>query len=192
MRIVFAFDRDDTLTNSPKTGPIPIEWVRHLARETDHEVWATGNQKLKSEADLPGTDELIAAYRERWGDPKDRFLRRGHPKFERAVEEGPGQPAPDLDTAVYLHEGHETPRGFPSEGSLTREQRLRLLHTLFPDHDWHVVIDNKYLEHLRGWTHFYPDEFGALVETFAPLLELGEPDDVVVPDYYDWPPDETA
>ena len=54
--IVFAFDRD--LTVDVNQGPVPLSLVRHLAHETDHEVWATGNQLLKAEAGIPGIEEM--------------------------------------------------------------------------------------------------------------------------------------
>ena len=59
---VFAFDRDETVdTNPPKNRPaVPLTWVRHLAHETDHEVWAIGNQMLRGEADIPGVSEAYA------------------------------------------------------------------------------------------------------------------------------------
>ncbi|NIU04053.1 MAG: adaptin protein, partial [Gammaproteobacteria bacterium] len=44
--IVFAFDRDLTVDSSPHPGPIPLKWVRFLARKTACEVWAVGNQAL--------------------------------------------------------------------------------------------------------------------------------------------------
>lgn len=187
MPFVFAFDRDDAVTSSPKTGPVPIEWVRYLAHETDHEVWATGNQALKEEANVPGTEEMIELYRERWGDPRAHFEGRTHPKVERREGLPADAPDPDVVSAVYLHEGHPAPRGFTSGDSLDRDQRLRLLAALFPNHDEHVVIDNKYLGYLTEWTHYYPDEFVELVETLDPLLELASPQDAGIPDYYDWP-----
>lgn len=59
---VFAFDRDDAIDVNPhpSRGPmVPLAWVRYLAHETGHEVWATGNQALKREADIPGKDEAV-------------------------------------------------------------------------------------------------------------------------------------
>ncbi len=56
--IVFAFDRD--LTVDVNEGPVPLALVRHLAHDTPHEVWATGNQILKLEAGIPGTAEIIS------------------------------------------------------------------------------------------------------------------------------------
>ena len=56
--IVFAFDRD--LTVNVNEGPVPLVLVKHLAHNTEHEVWATGNQLLKAEAGIPGIDEMCA------------------------------------------------------------------------------------------------------------------------------------
>lgn len=60
--IVFAFDRDDTVDVNPhhrKEPMVPLEWIRHLAHETHHEVWATGNQALRGEAEIPGVEEAL-------------------------------------------------------------------------------------------------------------------------------------
>lgn len=59
--IVFAFDRDQTVDVNPPTGDraaVPLAWIRHLAHQTDHVVFATGNQRLKNEAEIPGTAEI--------------------------------------------------------------------------------------------------------------------------------------
>ncbi|AFZ73805.1 HEAT repeat domain-containing protein [Natronobacterium gregoryi] len=64
---VLAFDRDWTVDVNPHPSreAVPIEWVRYWAYETEHEVWAIGNQDLVDEADIPGTVESI---RRRDGD----------------------------------------------------------------------------------------------------------------------------
>ncbi|AUX09266.1 ARM/HEAT repeat protein [Halalkaliarchaeum desulfuricum] len=58
---VLAFDRDWTVDVNPhpRQKAVPLEWVRYWAHETDHEVWAIGNQDLVEEADIPGTVESI-------------------------------------------------------------------------------------------------------------------------------------
>ena len=65
--MVLAFDRDWTvdLNPHPNKEAVPLEWVRYWAHETDHEVWAIGNQDLVEEAEIPGTVESI---RRRDGD----------------------------------------------------------------------------------------------------------------------------
>ena len=187
MHWVFAFDRDDTVAVDPKRGPIPLEWVRHLAHETPHEVWATGNQTLCSEAEIPGTAELIERYEQRWGDPREHFAARSHPKVEEPVDLPHDAPDPDIVTAVYLHQGYPAPRGFSEGKSLSRRERLRLLAALRPECTNYFVIDNKYLGDLDPWTHLYPAEFVELVETFAPLPAVAPSEDVEVPATYDWP-----
>jgi hypothetical protein len=62
--MVFAFDRDWTVDVNPHPNQdaVPLAWVRHLAHETDHEVWAIGNQDLMEEADIPGIVDLAERY----------------------------------------------------------------------------------------------------------------------------------
>ncbi|EMA48454.1 adaptin protein [Halococcus thailandensis JCM 13552] len=64
--MVFAFDRDWTVDVNPhpQHEAVPLAWVRHLAHDTDHEVWAIGNQDLKEEADIPGIEALAERYYE--------------------------------------------------------------------------------------------------------------------------------
>lgn len=64
---VLAFDRDWTVDVNPhhRYEAVPLDWVRHWAHESPHEVWAIGNQDLVEEADIPGIEELI---RRRDGD----------------------------------------------------------------------------------------------------------------------------
>lgn len=58
---VLAFDRDWTVDVNPHPHreAVPLEWVRYWAHETEHEVWAIGNQYLVGEADIPGTVESV-------------------------------------------------------------------------------------------------------------------------------------
>lgn len=115
---VFAFDRDETVDVNPPKGrrAVPLSWVRHLAHETHHEVWAIGNQQLRDEAGIPGIEE--------------------------ALREFPG----------------ETTAG------LTREKRIRMVGQLFPDADAYYVVDDLNLNHLDGWTHYFPWDFVTAVE----------------------------
>jgi hypothetical protein len=64
--MVFAFDRDWTVDVNPhpQHEAVPLTWVRHLAHDTNHEVWAIGNQDLKDEADIPGIEALAERYYE--------------------------------------------------------------------------------------------------------------------------------
>jgi hypothetical protein len=64
---VLAFDRDWTVDVNPhpRHDAVPLDWVQYWARETEHEVWAIGNQDLVEEAEILGTVESI---RQRDGD----------------------------------------------------------------------------------------------------------------------------
>ena len=61
---VYAFDRDSTI--DVNKGPVPLDWVKKLTK-TEHEVWAIGNQTLKTEANILGIAEIL----ERLGLDKD-------------------------------------------------------------------------------------------------------------------------
>ncbi len=58
---VLAFDRDWTVDVNPhpRREAVSLEWVQYWAHETNHEVWAIGNQDLVDEADIPGTVESV-------------------------------------------------------------------------------------------------------------------------------------
>ncbi|MFC4986472.1 hypothetical protein [Saliphagus infecundisoli] len=134
-------------------GPIPIEWLEGLARGTDHEVWATGDQSLARETGIPGDDEALARYRERWGDPTDHA--EDWLVGEEWADRPPTAPDPDVVTALaaYEREGHP----------LAGHQHLRLLSALFPDAD-HVAVRDRDVDYLEGWRSYYPWEFRAAIE----------------------------
>lgn len=56
-RYCFCFDRDETVTTGQPPGPVDIDVLEELKEYGS--VWATGNQKLKQEADIEGRDELL-------------------------------------------------------------------------------------------------------------------------------------
>ena len=65
---VFAFDRDWTVDVNPHPNreAVPLEWVRHLAHETDHAVYAIGNQDLADEAAIPGVVDIVGRHPDDW------------------------------------------------------------------------------------------------------------------------------
>lgn len=161
---VYAFDRDSTLdVNPPDDGSqgVPLEWVRHLAHETEHAVWATGNQTLTDEVDIPGDEEAIDGYRRRWGDPSDHVEQRPASNLEVQVVPGPNPPDPDLTTAVYEYVTDDT--------RLDRHERVRLVGALHPEADRRIAVDNRYLGFAEGWEHYQGWEFVEAV-TRAPDL----------------------
>lgn len=86
---VFAFDRDHTVDVSPhpERRTVPLAWVEHLARGTDHEVWAVGNQRLADEAGIPGIQELIRRRDGEWyekiGERADEYHEEWPTRRER-------------------------------------------------------------------------------------------------------------
>lgn len=67
--VVLCFDRDYTTSISPPPAShglsVPIAWVRYLGHDDDVtsvDVWATGNQRLRHEAMIPGFREALACW----------------------------------------------------------------------------------------------------------------------------------
>ena len=163
---VYAFDRDSTVdVNPPDDGSraFPLEWLRHLAHETEHVVWATGNQKLTEEADIPGDEEAAQLYIDRWGHPRDHIEDRPVSNLEVEVIDDSEAPDPDLTTALldYLED----------DVRLDRHQRVRLVAALHPDADRYIAVDNRYLGFIDGVEHYQGYE---LVEEVEQHIELGE------------------
>ncbi len=129
--IVFGFDRDSTVNSSEAPGPIPLDWVIWLARETPHEVWAIGNQKLKAEASIPGLDKL----RERLGITKKKGGAALKDKNNR------------LDRRAANVKG--------------KHKRLRLLQQAFPEAKRYICVDDfGEVAHVGApWEYFTPQAF---------------------------------
>ncbi|MDB2250000.1 HEAT repeat domain-containing protein [Halorubrum ezzemoulense] len=81
--LVFAFDRDWTVDVNPhpRHEAVPLEWVRHLAHETPHRVYAIGNQTLAEEAAIPGIVDIVGRHPDEW----DEWLGEKQPtgRYER-------------------------------------------------------------------------------------------------------------
>lgn len=72
--VCFCFDRDSTVDVGIAPGAVPLEWVRYLDEETNHQVWATGNQLLKEEAEIPGIKEALDILREESPNDDDSYF----------------------------------------------------------------------------------------------------------------------
>lgn len=124
---VFMFDRDYTVDVNPKPGrdSIPLRLVKFLAHETDHPVFATGNQHLRREALIPGVEDARKIWEKMHGyDPNDRYEDESY--FDNYK---------------------------PS-----RENCVKLVRDIHPDHNEFIVFDDANLKHLHedGINHFYP------------------------------------
>jgi len=128
--LLLAWDFDGCISTSTTIpGPIHPDLVKRLANR--NECWAIGNQALKEQTGIPGTDEIWA----RNGiDPPDP----GRATGESAVE----------IMADPIRLNHHL---------MAKRVRLIYLAKLFPDAQ-KIVIDDLQIE-LKGWTHFLPDDF---------------------------------
>ncbi|MFB6179089.1 MAG: HEAT repeat domain-containing protein [Halorientalis sp.] len=90
MTLVFAFDRDWTVDVNPhpRHAAVPLEWVEYLAHETDHAVYAIGNQTLAEEAAIPGVVDIVGRHSDEWdewlgGKQPDGYYERFPTRRER-------------------------------------------------------------------------------------------------------------
>ena len=58
--VLYCFDRDATVETGIPRGPVSLQTVRRLAEENT--VYATGNQRLREEADIPGVRDIQDSY----------------------------------------------------------------------------------------------------------------------------------
>ena len=105
--VVFAFDRDWTVDVNPHPNrdAVPLEWVRHLGHETDHAVYAIGNQKLTEEAAIPGVVDIVGRHPDEWetwlaGKQPDGYYERFPTRRERLSLIGDLHP--DADRYVVI------------------------------------------------------------------------------------------
>lgn len=59
MTTVYGFDRDHTVDVNPHPtkAAVPLDWIIELRDRPGTEVWAIGNQRLRTEAGIPGVSE---------------------------------------------------------------------------------------------------------------------------------------
>ena len=148
---VLAFDRDETLDVNPhpEREAVPLEWVRYLAAETEHEVWAIGNQTLTEEAGIPGVRTAV----------------------NRLTEAGTLAEVADPEAVErWLSKEHRL-TDWPS-----RADRIDLVAHVCPDADRYIVVDDMILSYVDGWTHYYPWDFVDAVRSGE--LDVGLPADL--------------
>lgn len=139
-RVVLCFDRDDTLSVNPHPDhrAVPIGWVQFFAHQTDIPVWASGNQHLRVEAEIPGIREAEMAWEE--------ILDNGEYNYENSQFEDYIKPR-RRDGLRLVQDVYET---------------------AFPDEDFRFVVvddaDVSDLEDEGPWTWYAPWEFVEAVE----------------------------
>lgn len=152
---VLCFDRDLTIDVNfttqnkgfiPDDGePVPLKWVKSWAHGYDHiDVWATGNQHLRKEAEIPGFEELHQVWNEYVGpDIVAKYEPAGanpyKPRRRRGLE---------MIKEFYDH----------CDGV---------------DPDQFIVVDDVDVSDVDGYTHYFPWDFVDAVseeETGLPLV----------------------
>lgn len=91
---VLCFDRDYTITVNEcphdEHEQVPLSWVKHYAHDDlAVDVWATGNQHLRTEAEIPGIEEARAVWeRQHGGDATDHYESEGYHSYKPSRQEG--------------------------------------------------------------------------------------------------------
>lgn len=155
-RVVLCFDRDRTVDVHPPehNDAVPLEWVQYFAHHEDtHEidVWATGNQHLRSEAGIPGLRNAINV----WQTHYDTDVYEDFPR-------------PSVETyKPYRRNGLNLVK--------------TLYECAFPEADIEfVVVDDEEMHDLEtdGWNYYLPWEFVDAIENRTAPVTV--PDDTGV------------
>lgn len=139
-RIVLCFDRDYTVSvnGHPEKRAVPIGWIQWYAHETDIPVWATGNQHLKSEAEIPGLAEAESLW--------EGYIAGEEYEYENSQFEDYIKPRRRDGLRLIQDLYEET----------------------FPDEDFRfVVVDDVDVSDLAAegpWKHYFPWDFVEAVE----------------------------
>ena len=127
--ILFAFDRDSTVDSSPSPGPVPLAWVRWLAKH--YPVWAIGNPALGPEAGIPTHRDIAKRLR---ADPQHAARLSG----ARAAFSG--LPAREVNVKSKVF-------------------RLAGLDRLVPDPTIRIVVDDFAIPVESHWIYMTPEDF---------------------------------
>lgn len=137
---VVCFDRDEAVSTNPHPDPakpaVPLGWVKYLAHAAPNvDVWATGNQTLRGEAAIPGTQRALSLWESLDLEPDSRFsipdpLRYDPPRRDRL----------HVVQDLYAAAGREPTYVVIDDVDLSNMAR-------------------------HGWTHFFPWGFVEAVET---------------------------
>ena len=149
-RIVLCFDRDSTVSVNPhpEHRAVPIGWVQFWGHCTDIPVFATGNQHLRVEAEIPGLSEAEFLW--------NNYLNEGNYEYENSQFEDYIKPRRRDGLRLIQDLYEET----------------------FPGEDFQfVVVDDADVSDLANegpWTHYFPWDFVEAVESGE--FALDEPD----------------
>lgn len=150
-RIVLCFDRDHTVSVNahPDHRAVPIGWIQWWSHVLEVPTWATGNQHLRTEAEIPGIEEAEHAWQS--------YLEGEEYEYENSQFEDYWKPR-RRDGLRLVRDVYEA---------------------AYPDEDFRfVVVDDVDVSDLADegpWTHYLPWDFVEAVENGDFALE--EPPD---------------
>lgn len=146
-RYVVCFDRDEAVSTNPHHDPekpaVPLSWVKYLAHDAEKvDVWATGNQTLKEEAAIPGTDRATSLWETLDREPDGRYS-IPHP-LEFSL---PRRDRLHLIQDLYHDAGHEPEFIVVDDVDLSNMAK-------------------------HGWVHYFPWDFVRAVETGEAPIDI--------------------
>jgi hypothetical protein len=145
--VVLCFDRDHTVSvnGHPEKRAVPIGWIQYWAHVLEIPVWASGNQHLRVEAEIPGISE-------------------GEHLWESYI---------DGDEYNYENSQFKDFHKPRRRDGLRLIQDL--YQETFPDEDFRFIVvddaDVSDLEDEGPWTHYFPWDFVKTVESGNFALE---------------------
>jgi len=156
---VVCFDRDEAVSTNPHPDPgkpaVPLGWVKYLAHAAPGtDVWATGNQTLRGEAAIPGTERALALWDDLGAEPDGRFSIPDPFAFEL-----PRRDRLHVVSDLYTHGvGRGDGTGVDTTPTF-------------------VVVDDADITDMatHGWRHYFPWDFVEAVRTGEAPIDV--PDD---------------
>lgn len=145
---VICFDRDLTIdVNPPKFGgAVPLSWVKDLAHSPLYahiDVWATGNQHLRKEAEIPGIEEARQLFEDmRFEDAEVVYEDEGYHSYKPSRQDGLRMIYDVYEAAVYESVSDV------SSYTETRESMPKF-----------IVVDDADLRGLSNFVHYFPSKF---------------------------------
>ena len=158
--LVICFDRDSTVSVRPSTREghraVPLAWLKYLAhdeRAANVDVWATGNQRLREEAMIPGVAEAVACWKHRFlGSPTAKSGDGGYDRMDTDPPRPRRRDRLRIVADLYRDEASDGGGGDDGDGAT--------------DDPAFAVVDDVSMKdlHREGIEHFLPWVFCALVE----------------------------
>jgi hypothetical protein len=129
-KTILCLDRDMTISTGTPPGPIPKQSAQKIKQKA-HLTLATGNQRLKTELDIPGKFEIKQLNSEKEQKAKKKILKEYNQDYSYTI-------------TINIR--------------LPRREAIRKVKNSFPSKKI-IVIDDEDLSDLQGIYHYQPYEF---------------------------------